>query len=204
VVALAVGQRTIAQTRQLVQEAKNRLANGWLPALFSDGYAAYRDAILDAFGNRYSAPRRGKRGRPPQPKARCPRGLVYAQVKKRYQGWRVVAVETRPIFGKGKLAATLERLGWRQVNTSAVERHNGTRRQRQRRLTRKTLAFSKETRYHRWMSWLGTTLHNFCRRHGGLKQRVESKVIHRSPAQAAGLTDHIWSVSEWLLCPVLG
>ena len=110
--------------------------------------------------------------------------------------------EIRPIYGKGKLAAVLEELGWNQVNTSAVERYNGTSRQRDRRKARKTLAFSKESRYHRWMSWLSTTLYNFCRSHRSLKQRAGSQVRHRSPAMAAGLTDHIWSAREWLLCPV--
>ena len=113
-------------------------------------------------------------------------------------------IEVRPVFGKVKLATTLKKLGFRQVNTSAIERHNGTSRQRDRRKVRKTLAFSKESRNHRWMSWLSTTLHNFCQRHGGLQLRKDGAVQHRSPAMAAELTDHIWSVREWLLCPVLG
>lgn len=204
VVALKVGKRTEQQTRQLVQEAKDRLAPGCLPALFSDAYEAYPQAILEAFGHRYPVPRQGATGRRPKPRLRCPRGLVYAQVKKHYRGKRVEWIEIRPIFGKVKLAATLKKLGFRQVNTSAIERHNGTSRQRDRRKVRKTLAFSKESRYHRWMSWLSATLHNFCRRHGGLKQRKDGEIHHHSPAMAVELTDHIWSVGEWLLCPVLG
>jgi hypothetical protein len=113
-------------------------------------------------------------------------------------------VEIRPIFGKGKLAATLRRLGFSKVNTSAIERHNNTSRQRDRRQTRKSLAFSRESRYHRWMRWLATTLYNFCWDHSSLKYLEEGKFLHRSPAQAAALTDHIWSVREWLLCPSLG
>jgi len=149
VVALKVGKSTEEQTRQLVQEAKDRLAPGCLPALFSDAYAPYPQAILGAFGHRYPVPRQGARGRRPKPRLRCPRGLVYAQVKRIYRGKGVERVEIRPIFDKVKLAATLKKLGFRQVNTSAIERHNGTSRQRDR---RKTLAFSKESWYHRWMS----------------------------------------------------
>ncbi len=201
VVALEVGKRTEEQTQRLVQQAKERLAPGWLPAFFSDAYAAYPQAILEAFGHRYPVPRRGPKGRRPKPRLRCPRGLVYAQVKKVYRGKRV---EIRPIFGKAKLAATLKRLGFNQVNTSAIERHNNTSRQWDRRQTRKSLGFSKEGRYHRWMRWLATTLYNFCWDHSGLRQREEGKVLHRSPAVAAEITDHIWSVREWLLCPVLG
>lgn len=204
VVALEIGKRTEEQTRRLVQQAKEHLAPGWLPALFSDAYEAYPPAILEAFGNRYPVLRRGTRGRRPNPVVRCPQGLVYAQVKKHYQGRRVMGVEIRPIFGKGKLAATLGRLGFHQVNTSAIERHNYTSRQHDRRQTRKSLAFSRENRYHRWMRWLATTLYNLCWDHSGLKYREEGKVRHRSPAMAAGLTDHLWSIREWLLCPVLG
>jgi hypothetical protein len=40
VVALAVGKRTEKQTQHLVQDAKDRLAPGCLPALFSDGRPA--------------------------------------------------------------------------------------------------------------------------------------------------------------------
>jgi hypothetical protein len=114
-------------------------------------------------------------------------------------------VETRPIFGKGKLAATLEELGFNRVNTSAIERHNNTSRQHDRRQTRKSLSFSKEGRYHRWMRWLATTLYNFCWDRSTLRRRQDDgKVQHRSPAMAAGLSDHIWLVREWLLCPLPG
>jgi IS1 family transposase len=204
VVSLAVGKRTEEQTRQLVQDARERLAPGCLPALFSDAYEAYPGAILEAFGKRYPVSRKGGKGRRPNPKLRCPRGLVYAQVKKHYRGRRVERVEIRPIFGKGKLADTLGQLGFNQVNTSAVERLNNTSRQRDRRQTRKSLAFSKESRYHCWMRWLATTLYNFCWDHRSLRLREGDKVCHRSPAMAAGLTDRIWSIREWLLCPVLG
>jgi hypothetical protein len=107
VVALAVGKRTEKQTQHLVQDAKDRLAPGGLLARFSDAYEAYPGAILEAFGHRYPVSRRGSKGRRPHPKLHCPRGLVYAQVKKHYRGRRVERVEIGPIFGKGKLTATL-------------------------------------------------------------------------------------------------
>jgi len=160
VVSLEVGERTQEQTRTLVKDAQSRLAPGYLPAIFTDAYESYPQAILEAFDNRYPVPRKGTTGRRPNPKLRCPQGLVYAQVKKHYSGKRVEWTEIRLIFGKGKLEATLTKLGFKQVNTSAVERYNGTSRQRDRRKARKTLAFSKESRYHWWMSWLSTALYN--------------------------------------------
>jgi hypothetical protein len=70
-------------------------------------------------------------------------------------------------------------------------------------LSRDTTAFSKATRYHRWISWLTVGLDNCCHAHRSLKITHETHVVPRSPTMAAKLTDHIWSSREWLLCPVV-
>lgn len=97
IVTLSVGKRTEDQTRALVLEAQIHLCPGWLPAIFIDAYAPYMGATLEAFGHRYAVPRRGNRGRRLQPRLRCRRGLVYAQVKKHYRGRRVERVDIRPV-----------------------------------------------------------------------------------------------------------
>ncbi|MEE8303400.1 MAG: hypothetical protein V3S24_13305 [Candidatus Tectomicrobia bacterium] len=199
VVSLVVGKRTYDQTLALVQDAKDRLRPEYLPAIFTDAFASYESALLEVFGRRYPPKGRGRRR-----VIRWRQGLAYGQVKKRYKGGRVEGVEVRAVHGKARLEHVLYLLGYKQINTSVVERHNGTSRLRNQRKVRKTLAFSKATRYHRWMSWLSVGLYNFCRPHSSLKIRQESQVTHRSPAMAAGLTDHIWSTREWLLRPVLG
>jgi hypothetical protein len=76
-------------------------------------------------------------------------------------------------------------LGYKQINTSVIERHNGTSRLRNQRKVRKTLAFSKVPRHHRWMSWLAVGLYNFCNAHRSLQIKHEGQVSHRSPAMAA-------------------
>jgi IS1 family transposase len=204
VVSLVVGKRTHEQTHVLVQDAKRRLRPRHLPAIFTDAYAGYETAILEVFGRRYSVPSHGQGGRPPRPQLRWPQGLAYGQVKKVYTRNRVERIDIRVIHGKARLKHVLSLLGYKQINTSVVERHNGTSRLRNQRKVRKTLAFSKVRRYHQWMSWLSVGLYNFCRAHGGLTVKQDAQVQHRSPAVAARLTDHIWSVREWLLCPVLG
>ena len=85
---------------------------------------------------------------------------------------------------------------------NVVYTRNGASRLRNQRKVRKTLAFSKVCRYHRWMSWLSGGLYSICRDHGSLTIKQEAQVHHRSPAMATRLTDHIWTVREWLLCPV--
>jgi hypothetical protein len=124
-------------------------------------------------------------------------------VKKVYRGQRVERVEIRVIHSKARLQHVLSLLGYKQMKTRVVERHNGTSRLRNQRKVRKTLAFSNPRRYHQWMSWLSVALYNFCRVHRGLTVKQEPQVQHRSPAVAARLRNHIGLVREWLLCPVL-
>ena len=199
VVSLIVGKRTYDHTLALVQDAKDRLRKDHLPAIFSDAFASYESALLEVFGRRYPA-----KGKSRLPVIRWRQGLAYGQVKKVYKRGRVARVEVRVVYGKAKLAHTLYLLGYKQINTSVVERHNGTSRLRNQRQTRKTLAFSKALRYHRWMSWLSVGLYNFCRAHGSLRIKEADRVMQRSPAMAEGLTDHIWTIREWLLTPALG
>jgi hypothetical protein len=199
VVSLVVGKRTHEQTLALVQDTKDRLRQGHLPAIFTDAYASDESALLAVFGRRY--PPQGQRRRPV---IRWRQGLAYGQVKKCSKGHRVERVEVHVVHGKARLAHVLYLLGYKQMNTSVVERHNSTSRLRNQRKVRKTLAFSKANRYHRWMSWLSVGLYNFGRPHSSLKSRQETQVTHRSPAMAAGLAGHIWSTREWLLQPVLG
>ena len=199
VVSFVVGKRTYDETRALVQDAKSRLRQGQLPAIFTDAYASYESAILEVFGRRYP-----QKGRPSRALIRWPQGLAYGQVKKIYKGRRVECVEVRAVHGKAQLTHVLYLLGYKHINTSVVERHNGTSRLRNQRKVRKTLAFSKVRRYHAWMSWLAVGLYNFCRPHSSLKVKHETRMMPRNPALAAGLTDHIWSTREWLLRPALG
>ena len=204
IVSLVVGKRTQEQTRALVHDTKKRLRPGHLPAIFTDASDGYESAILDAFGRRYPAPSHRALGQSRRPVLRWPQGLAYGQGKKQYKGRGIERVDVRVVHGKARLKHVLYLLGYNVINTSAVERHNGTSRLRNPRKVRKTLAFSKATRSHRWMSWLAVGLYNFCHAHRSLKSQHEAQVSHRSPAMAAKLADHIWATGEWLLCPVLG
>jgi IS1 family transposase len=199
ILSLGVGKRTYEHTLALVQDTHDRLRPGHLPAIFTDALASYESALLEVFGRRYPPTGRGRR-----PIVRWRQGLAYGQVKKRYKRGRVDRVEVRAVHGKAQLEHVLYLLGYTQINTSVVERHNGTSRLRNQRQVRKTLAFSKARRYHRWMSWLSVGHYNFCRPHRSLQIKEDNWVTHQSPAMAAGLTDHIWSTREGLLKPALG
>src|SRR5262245_54723721 len=204
VVSLVVGKRTHEPTRTWMHDAKRRLRPGHVPALFTDAYQGSASAILEAFGRRYPVPRATGQGRAPRSVLRWPQGLAYGQVKKPYQKGRVERIAVRALYGKARLKHVLGLLGYRHINTSVVERHNSTSRLRNQRKVRTTLAFSKAPRYHRWMSWLSVGLYNFCRSHSSLKSAQATQGQQRSPAMAARLTDHIGTIREWLLCPVVG
>lgn len=73
------------------------------------------------------------------------------------------------------------------ICTSHVERQNLTMRMSIRRFTRLTNAFSKKFENHRLAVALHFIHYNFCRIH---------QSIRVTPAMAAGLSDHVWSLSE--------
>jgi len=196
-VSLVVGKRTHEQTTALVRDAKQRLRPGHLPAIFTDAYDGYESAILDAFGRRYPAPSHRATDRSRRSVVRWPQGLALGQVKKHSKGHGVERVEVRVVHGKARLKHILYLLGYNVITTSVVERHNGTSRLRNQRKARKTLAFSKATRYHRWMSWLAVGLYNVCHAHRSLQIKSAGQVSHQTPAMAAKVADHIWSTREW-------
>ena len=204
IVSLVVGKRTQEQTQALVSDTHSRLQKGHLPALFSDGYEGYEPAILEAFGHRYAAPKTGLTGRPRLDIMRWPQGLAYGQVIKSAKGQFSDGIHLKVIRGKAQLLHTLSLLGYEKINTSSVERQNGTSRLHNQRKVRKTLGFSKSHWYHGWMSWLSVVQYNFCRAHGSLRMKDASGFHHRTPAMASGLTHRIWSTRDWLLSPVLG
>lgn len=83
------------------------------------------------------------------------------------------------------------------ISTSYVERSNLTLRMQQRRFTRLTNAFSKKAENHAHAVSLYFMYYNFCRAHQTLT-RTHHKHYPTSPAMAAGLTDHVWTVEEVL------
>ena len=90
------------------------------------------------------------------------------------------------------------------IRTSYLERHNATDRHRNARKGRKTYRFSKDWETHEAMTTFTMYSYNFCWAVRTLRQEVAPKVYRpRTPAMAAGLADHVWSLEEWLTLPAV-
>ena len=88
------------------------------------------------------------------------------------------------------------------INTAFIERHNGTDRNRNGRKVRKTYCFSKDWEVHNAVTYFTMYSYNFCWPVRTLREQDSDKTWHqRTPAMAAGLTDHVWTLSEWLAYP---
>jgi IS1 family transposase len=202
VVSVVPGERTSESVKELVAEVKGRL-DGRTPELITtDEYAPYEGAILEAFGSEVVPPRTGKPGRPRKPYKVAPAGLNYATVHKTPKKGRVVDVAKRVIFGTtASVGAALGNSGVsRTINTSFVERHNGTDRNRNARKVRKTYCFSKDWWVHRAVTFFTMYSYNFCWAVRTLKTPSGEA---RTPAMLAKLADHVWTLAEWLKRPAV-
>lgn len=172
-----VGLRTEGDCRDFIDDLADRLANRI--QLSSDGFGAYRKAVRMAFGP----------------------NVDYGQVikvfgedrteEKRYSPAVCTSCHTQAVVGD-----PMDSL----ISTSYVERQNLNIRMGCRRFTRLTNAFSKKFTNHCAAFAMYAMFYNYCRPHQTLtKESGESgNRISTTPAMAAGLTDHVWSVEEML------
>jgi IS1 family transposase/transposase-like protein len=209
--AWCVGKRTLRDALRLIFRLKSA-TDGHIPFFTSDELPHYADALLDVYGELKTPPRRGKRG--PLPKARKypPPNLCYAVVVKERERGRVANVTTRIVYGSAEqIKAALEDSPVSTlINTSGVERNNLTVRQHSRRLGRKVNAFSKDHDYLEYQLMVAFAYYHFVIPHRSLRQRLPEpmptkganatpkKWKQMTPAMAAGLTNHVWTMDELL------
>lgn len=209
--AWRVGKRTLADAKQFMKTLKSK-HDSHLPFFTSDDLPHYADALLDVYGEEYTPQRQGSRGRFPLPRKRPPSDLCYAVVVKEHEGQRLVKVTTRLVYGTEQQLLTFLRTSpvSQTITTYGVERNHLTVRQHSRRLGRKVNAFSKKRVYLKYQLALAFAYYHFCCPHRGLRQELDhplpTKNGHGSPkkwrpvtpAVAAGLTDHVWTIDELL------
>jgi hypothetical protein len=162
---------------------------------------------LEQYGERVIPRKTGKPGRPRKPFKRWPRGAVYATVNKTYARGTVVATERKLVHGtQEELARALVASPVStQINTSFVERHNGTDRTYNARKVRKSYEFSKDLLLHAAVSWWVLFCYNFHHLHRSLRQTLsDGTSLPRTPAMAFGLAQRPLSIADILSTPVFG
>jgi transposase-like protein/IS1 family transposase len=179
--------RDKSMIRRLFEHVAQAASSATTPVLVAvDGFAAYPKAIRAALHTKLYT---GLPGRPPH--ITWP-DLHIVQVVKSCQSRKLAEVARRLAYGAWQPVYAL--IGMSQllpgsINTAYIERLNATFRARMPSLVRRTRNLARTThRLEYEMFWLGA-LYNFSTIHNSLDA---------TPAMAAGLTDHFWSVEELL------
>lgn len=163
-----------------------------------DGLASYVTAFRKGFRHRILT---GKPGRPrlaPEP------GLLIGQVVKHYAKRCVTSVTRRVVQGsQAAITAILDATAsGTDINTAYIERLNATFRSARACLVRRGRAIAHTEGLLTAGMWLVGVSYNFCWYHDSLREQAPSgaplKWDERTPAMAAGLTDHRWTMSELL------
>jgi len=161
-----MGDRDSGHAHAFMQDLAGRLASR--PQLTTDALGVYAEAVRDAFGRM---------------------GVNYGQLHKvyatvgpdegRYSPATCIACERKAIIGNCDPD---------HISTSIVERSNLTLRMSQRRWTRLTNAASKKFANMEAAFALHACVYNWARKHASLGGQT--------PAMAAGLADHAWTIAE--------
>jgi IS1 family transposase len=164
-----VGERTVQDAVTFLTDLEKRLANPI--QLTTDGHGVYLRAVDRAFRNTW---------------------IDYAQLQKlygpdpseerRYSPAVCTGTKTEYVAGNPDPA---------KISTSYVERQNLTMRMGMRRFTRLTNGFSKKVENLAHAVSLHYLHYNFARPHKSL-----SKLYPKTPAMAAGVSDHVWTLKE--------
>jgi IS1 family transposase len=162
-----IGTRGAESAYDFIHDLASRLANRI--QLTTDGHKAYVVAVEDAFGA----------------------DIDFAQLVKMYGTLGQTSDDARRYSPAECTSIKKERItgnpDMREVSTSYVERANLTMRMSMRRFTRLTNAFSKKLANHAHAISLNFMVYNFCKIHSSIRV---------SPAMAAGIDDHLWSIEE--------
>jgi hypothetical protein len=166
------------------------------PLILIDDHLPYPQAILHIFGDIKHCRRKNGRGRFKYPRLKPPADLQVGVVKKlRDERGHLLKVTSKALFGtKKEIEKRIRKLGVGQkINTSHMERLNGTIRGQQARLIRRTRAGSHLQEMLQYSIWLWRDLYNWTRIHYSL--------LDETPAMALGLAEEVWSVLKYILYP---
>ena len=200
-----VGERSLAMAQCVVHQVTQVLAPDCAPLFLTDGFREYRTALRTHYGQWGHPERRHAQGPVPNPRWLPLPHLLYAQVVKRYRRRRLVGVRPRVVFGTlATVTQVLAQAGW-QINTAFIERVNLAIRQHVAAVGRRVITLWKHEAGLRQQLAVHHTYDTFCLPHASLRLpllhplptngRGSAKTWRPcTPAMAAGLTDHGWTL----------
>ena len=174
----------------MVHQVVQRLAPDCVPLFLTDGLKEYGTAFLTHFGQWIRPAQRRDKGPLPQPRWLPVPHVLYAQVVKSYRRRRIVGVTYRVVFGTLERVQQVLSACGRKINTAFVERLNLDLRQRVAAIGRRVNTFVLPRASLRQPLWVPEPTNGS----GSAKGWRPC-----TPAMAAGLTDHVWSLKE-VLC----
>jgi IS1 family transposase len=208
--AIEGGPRTQAMAQRVVHQVVQVLAPDCAPLFLTDGFKEYMTALLTHYGHWVQPERQRLQGPAPKPRWLPLPQLLYAQVIKTIRRRRLIRVSHRVVFGTLEAVEhVLATCGW-QIQTAFIERLNLSVRQHVAAVGRRVATVCKGENGLRQQLTLYHVYYNFCLPHASLRiPLVLPEPTHgpgsakrwqpQTPAMAAGLTDHVWSLREMLL-----
>jgi IS1 family transposase len=208
--ALDVGDRTLAMAQRVVHQVAQVLAPDCAPLFLTDGFREYTTALLTHYGYWVQPLRRQAKGSLPKPRWMPLPQLLYAQVVKTGRRHRLVRVRHRVVFGTLEAVQQVLAACGGQIQTAFAERLNLDIRQRVAAVGRRVTTLCKGEDGVRPQLVLFQAYHNFCLLHASLRVPLAAPVMPNgtgsatlwqpwTPAMAAGLTEHVWTLREVLL-----
>lgn len=172
---------------------------GRKPLFVSDELPHYATILAELYHKLALVTPTGKRGRPRNPPRIIDPDLDYATVHKTRENGRVTEVTCRVIFGtEESVERRLMNSPSSKINTSYVERSNLDWRLWDAHLVRKSPTVAQSIRWLKAKFAICVSFYNLIRPHGTLSRGQDRVFRPKTPAMAASITDHPWSIRELL------
>ena len=197
-----VGDRTLESCRKFLTQLSTRIEN--IPMFTSDELVHYETVLGEIYSSEIPVERTGKRGRPKKPERIIDPQLDYAVVHKTREKGKVVKVERRIVYGEeNRIDEKIAISPGNKINTSYIERVNGTLRQTDSHLRRKSQTFAKEMPHLEARLSVVILMYNCIRPHNTLSKNPDKTTTPRTPALAAKLIEKNWTVDAAFKRPLL-
>ena len=201
-VCFLIGDRTLENARCLLKKLTSSVSN--MPLFVSDELPHYADGLKELFHTVVQPEPTGLPGRPRSPEKVIDDSLDYAIVHKTRENGRVVKVEKNVVYGsEERIKARLQDSPSNTINTAFVERINLDWRLWDAHLVRKSITFAKSVRWLKAKFAICVAFYDFIRPHETLSRGKDRKFRPKTPAMAAGITNHQWTTRELLSYRVL-